>query len=274
MNISKLKKNSKVFSRLFGIKPDKFDDLVSIIEPRWLKAEFNRRTSRPRKIKVGGGRPYRLTLEESIALLLLYTRTYANHAFLAALFDINDSMVCRYFAKIRPITESVFTLSERSADLREEEIMRLVVDATEQRTERRKDGPTGYSGKKKAHTVKTQIVVDKKGNIMHISPSAPGNMHDKKLFDRSGVMLPDNAKGDLGYLGTNLAIPFKSSKWHSLTKRQRNYNQRHSHLRIVVEHVFASLKSFRILADRFRGSLCHYHEYFMIVCGLRSLARS
>jgi uncharacterized membrane protein (UPF0127 family) len=65
---------------------------------------------------------------------------------------------------------------------------------------------------------KNKIVVDKKGTIRHISLSVPGNMHDKKLFDQSGVHLPDTAKGDLGYLGTNIAIPFKSSKLHSLTK--------------------------------------------------------
>src|SRR4030042_1742533 len=82
----------------------------------------------------------------------------------------------------------------------------LIVDATEQRTERRKKD-SGYSGKKKAHTVKNQIVVDKLGNIIHISKSIPGNVHDKKLFDQSRVKLPDNAKGDLGYLGTNIAIP-------------------------------------------------------------------
>mgnify|MGYP001563736530 FL=1 len=207
-------------------------------------------------------------------MLLLYTRNYASHAFLAALFDMNDSMVCRYFAKIRPLTESVFKLPARQVDLGEEEIMRLIVDATEQRTERRKNGPTGYSGKKRAHTVKTQIVVDHKGNIHHVSKPTPGNVHDKRLFDRSGVKLPNNAKGDLGYLGTNLTTPFKASKLHPLTLRQRSYNRRHSHIRIVIEHVFASLKSFRILADRFRGSLRHYHEYFMIVCGLRNLARS
>ena len=147
------------------------------------------------------------------------------------------------------------------------------MDATEQRTERRDKG-SGYSGKKKVHTIKTQIVVDMKGTIAHISSSVPGNMHDKKLFDQSALILPDTVLGDLGYLGTNLTIPFKSSKLHALTRRQKEWNMRHARKRIIVEHVFASLKSFRILADRFRGALNHYHEYFVIVCGLRNLARS
>lgn len=272
MNIVKLKQHPKIFTRLFGIEPQTFDELVMKIHPLWVKAE-SKRLRHPRKIKKGGGRPYKLTLEETVAMLLLYTRAYVTHVFLSALFDVHESAICRYFAKIRPITETVFDLPVRNADLREEEIMRLVVDATEQRTERRDKG-CGYSGKKKAHTIKTQIVVDDRGDIRHISPSVPGSIHDKKLFDQSGVRLPDQACGDLGYLGTNIAVPFKSSKLHSLTKRQRCLNKLHSRKRIIVEHVFASLKTYRILADRFRGSLFNYHSYFLIVCGLRNLART
>lgn len=271
MNITKLKQHPRVFVRLFGIEPQKLDELVMKIYPLWVKAEA-KRLRHPRKIKQGGGRPYALTLEENVAMLLLYTRTYVTHAFLAALFDIHDSRVCRYFMRLRPSMESAFDLPTKNADLSEEEILKLVVDATEQRTERRQKG-CGYSGKKKAHTVKTQIVVDTKGGVRHISASVPGNIHDKKLFDQSGVILPHTAKGDLGYLGINIAIPFKSSKLHSLTQRQKDHNTRHSRKRIIVEHVFASLKAWRILADRFRSSLANYHQYFLIVCGLRNLAR-
>ena len=272
MNITKLKQSPKTFTRLFGIDPVKFDRLVAQIQPLWAQSE-QKRLNHPRKIRQGGGRPYLLTLEQSTAMLLLYARSYVTHAFLSALFDIHDSAICRYFAKLRPIVESVFDLPEGKTDLSQEEILKLIVDATEQRTERRNTG-CGYSGKKKAHTIKTQIVVDTKGDIRHVSAAVPGNVHDKKLFDQSEMVLPDSAFGDLGYLGANLIIPFKSSKLHALTQRQRDWNKRHSRRRIIVEHVFASLKSFRILADRFRGSLTHYHEYFLIVCGLRNLARS
>jgi len=272
MNITKLKQHPHVFARLFGVSPDKFDVLVEHVRPLWIKAEA-RRLRHPRKIRKGSGRLYALNLEESVAMLLLYTRTYVTHVFLAALFDVHDSRVCRYFARIRPSVELVFDLPTKDADLSEEEILTLVVDATEQRTERRDKG-CGYSGKKKAHTIKTQIVVSGKGDIMHISASVPGNIHDKKLFDHSRITLPDLALGDLAYLGTNITIPFKSSKLHPLTQQQKDRNTHHSRKRIIVEHVFASLKVFHILADRFRGSLINYHSYFLIVCGLRNLARA
>jgi hypothetical protein len=107
-----------------------------------------------------------------------------------------------------------------------------------------------------------------------VSLSVPGNVHDKKLYDASGVTLPDNAKGDLAYLGTNIAVPHKSSKLHLLNKTQILFNERHSRKRIIVEHVFALLKCWGILANRFRGHLNHYRQYFVIVCGLCNLARA
>jgi hypothetical protein len=130
MNITKLKQHPRTFTRLFGIEPQKFDELIMKIHPLWVKAE-SKRLRHPRKIKKGGGRRYKLTLEETVAMLLLYTRAYVSHMFLSVLFDIHESAICRYFARIRPITESVFDLPSRNADLRAEEIMRLVVDATE-----------------------------------------------------------------------------------------------------------------------------------------------
>jgi len=175
MNISKLKQNPKIFARVFGIEPHKFDELVAKAYPLWIKAEEKRLKHR-RKIKKGSGRKYLLTFEEMTAMLLLYARAYVTHAFLSALFDVHDSAICRHFARLRSSIEAVFDLPAKKADLSEEEILQLVVDATEQRTERRKKG-CGYSGKKKSHTVKTQIVVDKKGNIIHISKSVPGNIH-------------------------------------------------------------------------------------------------
>lgn len=277
MNITKLKAHPRTFSNLFGIDPEQFDKLVLKVGPLWQKSETKRlnalhRTHR-RKIKKGSGRPYTLTLEESVAMLLLYTRTYVNHVFLGVLFDVHDSAVCTYFARVRPCVELVFDVPSHKVDLRQEEILKLVVDATEQRTERRNTG-SGYSGKKKQETIKTQIIVTPKGKIVHTSHSVPGNVHDKKLFDQSSAQLPDNTKGDLAYLGTNITIPHKSSKLHVLTKTQQSFNERHSRARIIVEHVFASLKNWRILQDRFRGHLKHYHSYFAIVCGLHNLARA
>jgi hypothetical protein len=275
INITKLKQHPKTFTNLIGISPQQFTTLMEHIEPLWKETEKKLRKkthTKHRVLTIGSGRLPKCTLEERVAMLLLYTRTYASHVFLGMLFGVDDSRICRYFIRLRPVVASVFDIPQKKVLLSEEEILDLIVDATEQHTEnRRKSGGSGKSGKKKAYTIKTQIITNKKGRIKHISMSVPGNMHDKKLYDQTGVSA---GMGDLGYLGTTMILPHKSSKLRKLTEIQQLYNKSHSTVRIVVEHVFASLKQFRMFTDRFRGHLKNYNEYFKIVCGLHNLKLS
>lgn len=273
MNLTKLATKPKVFERLFGLSPQRFQALVAELEPHWQAAELHRKTGYARKIAVGGGNRYKLSFSQMTAMYLLYLRTYANHVFLGLVFGIDDSRVCRYFQKLEPVALKAITrMAIPQAALSETDVLTLVVDATEQETERR--AGSGYSGKKQKQTVKTQILVDGRGAVRHVSASVPGNVHDKKLFDATGLRLPRRTKADLGYLGTGLCLPHKSSKLHSLTPNQQRYNKRHSVSRIVIEHVFASLKQFRILAYRFRNALTHYNAVFQIVCGLHNFRRA
>lgn len=269
MNINKLSKRPRVFNRFFGISPIQFKKLTQELEPLWEEAEYKRKSAYPRKRAVGGGKPYKLSFEQMIAMYFLYTRTYMSHMMLAEFFHIDDSRVCRYFNKLEPILyRKMKKITIKKIHLTEEEIQCLL-DATEQETERR-DG-SGYSGKKKRQTIKTQVVVDVQGRIKHISKSMPGNFHDKNLYDQTGIKLRDTDLADLGYLGTNLHLPRKASKYHKLTKREQAHNKKHSRMRIMIEHVFASLKQWRILSHRFRNQLKTYHMKFVIVAGLYNL---
>lgn len=270
MNICKLAKKPKVFSCLFGITPEKFKELTKELEPCWLLAEYQRKTARKRKVDVGGGRRYKLSFEQMTAMYLLYARTYMSHIFLGELFRIDDSRVCRYFKKLEPVLHQQMKKNAiKKINLSEEEILKLVVDATEQETERR-DG-SGYSGKKKRQTIKTQIVVNIKGQIKHISHSVPGNIHDKKLYDQTKLKLPPDSLGDLGFVGIPITLPNKSSKFQKLTKKQKKQNKQHSTIRIVVEHVFAHLKKWKMLSNRFRNALVTYNQKFTIIAGLYNL---
>ena len=58
---------------------------------------------------------------------------------------------------------------------------------------------------------------------------------------------------DLGYLGIekfhkNSKIPRKSSKLHPLSDTDKSYNKRLARKRIVVEHINAKIKTFKIMA--------------------------
>lgn len=274
MNITKMIKKPKVFERLIGLSPEKFTQTVEELDPLWRKAEYLRKISYARKIGIGGGAHYKLSFEQMVAMYFMYLRMYPSHILLGMIFNIDDSRVCRYFSRLKPLLTKHMKPKRiiiKRINISEEEILKLIADATEQETEKRNG--SGYSGKKKKQTIKTQVIVDTKGKVRHVSKSIAGNIHDKKLYDQTNIVLPNGSLADLGYLGTGLHIPHKSSKYHPLTRKQKKENQEHSKERIVVEHVFASLKQFRILSQRFRNRLSSYNDIFKMVAGIYNLRR-
>ena len=59
----------------------------------------------------------------------------------------------------------------------------LLIDTTEQSIERpKKVQKPYYSGKKKRHTLKTEIRTTRQGRIVHVSKTHPGSVHDFTVF--------------------------------------------------------------------------------------------
>ena len=103
-------------------------------------------------------------------MLLIYYRTYVTHAFLGFLFAIDDSAVGRNINPLQPLLAGIFRIPERRIELAEDEIRELFFDATERPTRRPERGQREfYSGKKKRHTIKAQVVVVRKRK-----PPGPG----------------------------------------------------------------------------------------------------
>lgn len=269
--LRKLLKKPKAFHSLTGLTPEKFMKLAKQVEPWRKQSEIDRKTRDTRKRNIGAGRKYKLSPEESLFLLLLHCRTYVNRIFLGMIGNISDSKICQYFVRLEPSVQKVFRIPERKINLSQEEVLEIILDATEQETERRKG--SGYSGKKKRQTVKTQIVVKKKGGkVLSVSKTVRGNRSDKKLYDQTRIIFSKKTEklADLGYPGTDCVIPHKSSKLHKLTEEQKRNNKKHAKARIGVEHVFAHLKKFRILKDRYRNAIGRYNLIFKNICGLRN----
>lgn len=270
LNVEKLYKKPKIFQRLTGLTPNKFQQLLIKLEPLFKKAELKRKKRSKIIRKTGGGRKQILSLSQSLFMILLYYRTYINHEFLGIIIGMDGSNVCRYFRRIQPLLAQIFRIPERKINMAEDEILELIIDATEQESEKRKG--SGYSGKKKKNTVKTQIMVTPKGKIKSVSKSVAGNMHDKKLYDKTKVFtnIKVKRKGDLGYVGTILEIPIKKQKNKLLTEEQKLFNKQFSKTRIIVEHVFAHLKKFKILSDKFRNPIKNYNLIFKNIAGIRN----
>jgi len=271
VNLEKLLTKPKVFSRLTGLTPEKFQWLLERVEPRFLENDRKRKDRPNRKRAIGAGPKRKLSVGQALFGVLLYYRTYVSHVFIGMLLGIDDGNVGRYFGKIEPLLAGIFKIPGRRIDLSENDVMELIIDATEQPSERRKG--SGYSGKKKRQTVKVQIAVNTKGKIKAVSKRISGNVHDKKLYDQARMYAKKRVRkrADLGYIGTECATPIKKRKGIDLTEEEKAYNRQFSKERIVVEHALACMKKFQILAQRLRNPIRNYTLIFKNIAGLRNM---
>lgn len=157
-----------------------------------------------------------------------------------------------------------------------------IIDATEQRTERANKYAMQklyYSGKRKTHTIKTQIVVNERGRIRHIANSVPGSTHDLTLLRQSGVKdeLPKGltVTADTGYRGLqddfpdrSVALPYRPKDKQLLMPEEKFHNHLVSRIRVVVENTLAEIKHFQALVARFRHTLERHCDITRAIAGI------
>ncbi len=153
----------------------------------------------------------------------------------------------------------------------------IVVDVTESPVERPKHRQKRwYSGKKKRHTIKTQIVICAKTKRVIAIFVSHGRKHDFKMWKESiGVKVLKHIKiqGGSGYqsiakLHTNSETPKKKSKKKPLTKDDKANNRRIGSERVVTPHVNRWLKRLRIIAERYRNRRKRFGLRASLFCGL------
>ena len=251
-----------LFFRLSGIRLVDFNALVATLHPIWLKSEVKRLSRKDRQRAIGGGMTYHLEFTEQLLLCLMYYRTYTSHAFMGLVFNVSSPTVCRRIQAMTELMAGHFRMPERKIKLskaEQDDLLYLMIDGTE-RPVRRPKKPSArkakYSGKKKRHTASHQIITDDKKRIVVVGSAHHGRKHDKRIYDETRVDRPPDilVLGDLGYLGTTLEIPLKTSKKIPLTKEEKGYNTWHSKLRIGVEHGIGRMKKFNIFADIHRNN--------------------
>ena len=134
----------------------------------------------------------------------------------------------------------------------------VVIDSFEPRTHRPKRRQRAYySGKKKAHTLKSQVGVDEQtGRVVDVSDTVPGPWADIKLLKKSRLLtrLPEGVGGigDLAYVGiADLhpeglgAAPRKKPRGKDRPPEDIRYDRAFSRRRIVVEHAIGRVRRFR-----------------------------
>lgn len=278
------------FRSLTGMNPGEFDSLLSAFQAAQQRRRAQQTTTRqgkPRQRAAGAGHPHHHDDRHRLLMALVWLRVYPTYELLGFFFGLHKRNAQ---LNVRDVLATLDTLDTfpfdrpgpRHPKLRSvTEVMaafpqvRVIIDSKEQRVNRPRGADAQkpyYSGKKKAHTVKTQVVVDPCGRIETVSDSVPGGAnHDLPLLCGSGV-LEQLAEGeaamlDKGYVGvqnyypdTPVVIPFKASRGHPLSAEQEAFNRVVARCRIVVEHTMAQLNRFTVLRQVFRAQQRGQHS--------------
>jgi len=131
-----------------------------------------------------------------------------------------------------------------------------------------------YSGKKKRHTLKTQVIAEESNLKIICLEFDKGKCHDFKLFKNTTKIHPHiNIKADSGYQGllklhANSNTPYKGSKNKPLTDLQKLYNHLLSKHRIFIEHVNGHLKRFKIISTRYRNKRKKFNLRMNLIAGI------
>jgi transposase len=307
------------FNSMFGFSVIAFDALYDEFAPayqtRLTQAEVTRKTGRPRQRKPGAGRRFKHALRDRLLLALFWLRVYPTLEVLGFFFTLDKTSAEDNLKDILATLETMTSFALEHPDKNRKKLrsvqavmdafpdVTLVLDAKEQRIQRPKnkkkavpsdatDGSDAlpepqedvqkpyYSGKKKCHTLKTQIGVRPDGWIVAVSDSVPGGAtHDITLLRQTALLdrlEPDEAAMmDKGYDGiTNdypaqtLYLPYKARRGHPLTEEQKAYNRHLSKYRIVVEHTNAQLNVFQVLVHTYRHGREKHGQIVRIVAGL------
>ena len=288
MNVTHLKytSSSKV-KALFGLHPSVLADVLFQVLPELERRRTERLAQRPerkRALVADDGRPREVTPLQKTLMTLLYLRHNVAHAVVGALFGVSADSSENAFHELLPVLRDLFPKEKWEAEKRHrtqpqwtpDEVERLLIDSFETPVSRpslHDRQKRLYSGKKKRHTLKTQIITDQNGTILDVSRAHRGPAADVKLYEQTPLPKPLADKprlGDKAYVGAtpSIATPHKKPKGGALTEEQKADNKELSSQRVRVEHGIRRVKGFRITRDEYRLAVGLFSSVVSAVVGL------
>jgi DDE superfamily endonuclease/Helix-turn-helix of DDE superfamily endonuclease len=270
----RLRQHPAVFRALTGLTVAAFDQLAADLTPG-LAAAHRRALDRPGRQRAGGGGDtFDLDLTDQLLLTVVWLRQYPTQEVLGYLFGVSDSTALRAVRRCLPVLEQAGRDTMRMPDpgrgrrqalpalLADTPGLAVVVDTFEQKIQRpRRRQRAYYSGKKKDHTLKSQVAVDEEtGRVVDVSESFPGPRADIQVLAKSRLLgrLPKGvgALGDLAYVGIGAlrrgvagAAPRRKPRGRERPAQDGRYNRAFARRRIVVEHAIGRLRNYAAVAQ-------------------------
>jgi hypothetical protein len=275
---------------LCGLSAPALERLLEAAVPVLLTRRQERQAGRAQRQRaVGGVRKRRLRPEQEILLTLIYLRHNVAHAVVGALFGVSADTSENTFYEVIAVLQEVCPAERWDAEKRWKRgepawtptpADQVLIDSFETPVSRPSQDEAQrrcYSGKKKRHTLKSQVVTNGDGEVLEIDPGHRGPRSAKKRYEASGVAerYPEAEKrADLGYQGlVDVKVPHKKPKGGTLSPEQLEANRQHASLRVRVEHGIRRLKAFRILRDQYRLARGLFPRMAFVVVGLVHLQR-
>ena len=290
-----LHQHETVFKALTGLYVSEFDQLVADVLPEYEQAEMER-LSRPDRLRdMGGGPNFSLTGRDQILLTVIWLRKYPTQEVLGYLFGVSDTSAGRVVKRLLPLLEKSGRATMKMPDpgrkkrrqladlLADTPELAVVIDTFEQRVQRpqeRKQADEYYSGKKRQHTLKSQVAVDEdSGQVVDVADSVVGPTADITRLEQSDLLnrLPPGVGGlgDLAYVGIDklhpdglAAAPRRKPKNKPRPSEDVAYNQAFSRRRIIVEQTIGRLRRYEAITQTDRHHRQHHTQRVVAIAGL------
>ncbi|MDQ1022575.1 hypothetical protein QF035_000157 [Streptomyces umbrinus] len=203
--------------------------------------------------KVRRGRPWGLSLENRVLLVTTYWRTNLTLRQLAPLFGISKSAADRIIDHLGPSLALRARRRFRKGTV-------LIVDGTLVPT---RDHTIAEQSKNYRYSTNHQVVIDADTRrVVVVGEPLPGNRNDCKAWEESGARAAVGktlTMADGGYPGTGLLMPHRRTPGEELSEWKQEHNRSHKQVRARVEHVFARMKTWKVLRDcRLKGDGVHH----------------
>jgi hypothetical protein len=276
---------------LFGLPPETLAQVIIKVLP---VLEHNRehrlrnQKDRKRRYVKKDGRPPEMLPIHKLLMTLLYLRHNTSATLVGQMFGKSfDSVEKNALPEVITALKELFPASRWEAVLRHrnekwnpDEVDKIIARSFETpipRPSRNDRQKRVYSGKKKRHTLKTQIYTNQNGTILDVGSGHRGPKSDVKIWNETE--LPDDIKekpkiGDKAYLGAEkeTLIPKKKPKGGELSEAEKAENKRISQERIYVEHAIRKVKGFRVVRDEYRLAQGIFPTIVSVVVGLIQFA--
>lgn len=222
-------------------------------------------------------------LEDKLLFILVYLKQYPTQTLLGQLFGMPQPVANIWLHRLHPVVNQALAaaheLPARAAaelSFERETDTTFFHDGTECPIPRPTDPElqkTCYSGKKKRHTQKYNLLSNAGSRVLFLSSPRPGSRHEKRIADEDAYSVPEGSTlyQDTGFEGFSLpgvciVQPMKKPRGTALTTEQKAVNRRISRVRVRIEHVIGGVKRYRILTETIRNWKRGFRDLVMETC--------